>query len=297
MDVLAAMGLFRRVVEVGSFSAVARETGQSQPTVSRSVSELEQRLSTKLINRSTREINMTDAGKQYYAYCVRILNDLSEAESNIRNDQSQLCGTLRVNTPITFGRMEILPKLWGFYDLYPELNIDLMMDDHYVDLVKEGVDVSIRVGPKTDSSLIARKICDSQRVMVANQNYIDMHGEPKTLQDLKQHNCIVYTLLTTHNEWHFTGPNGKESIRVRGRFSTNNPDAIREAVIAGAGIAVTPLWLVKDYLNKGSLNILLPNYQPTPLEIHALYPERQFVTTRVRFFIDYLVKMFEGANI
>lgn len=144
MNVLAAMALFRRVVEVGSFSAVARETGQSQPTVSRSVSELEQRLSTKLINRSTREINMTDAGKQYYGYCIRILNDLSEAESNIRNDQSQLCGTLRVNTPITFGRMEILPKLWEFYDQYPELNIDLMMDDHYVDLVKEGIDVSIK---------------------------------------------------------------------------------------------------------------------------------------------------------
>lgn len=293
MDVLAAMGLFRRVVEVGSFSAVARETGQSQPTVSRSVSELEYRLGTKLINRSTREINMTDAGKQYYDYCIRFLDDLSEVEANIRNSQSQLKGTLRVNTPVTYGRMEIVPLLWEFYENYPDLNIDLMMDDHYVDLVKEGVDVMIRVGPLPDSSLIARKICDSPRVIVASQDYIDSYGEPKTLQDLKRHNCIVYTLLTTQNEWHFLGPNGKEKIRVQGRFSTNNPDSIREAVIAGIGIAVTPEWLVKDYLKQNKLNIILREYTPTPFEVHALYPERQFVTARVRYFIEYLVRKFE----
>jgi len=294
MDVLSAMALFRRVIEVGSFSAVARETGHSQPTVSRSVSELEQRLGTKLINRNTREINMTDAGKQYYDYCIRSLDDLSEVEANIRNDQSQLVGTLRVNSPITFGRMEIVPRLWDFYEQYPDLNIDLMMDDHYVDLVKEGVDVSIRIGPMSDSSLVSRKICDSPRLIIASQAYIDQHGEPESLDDLKRHNCIVYTLLTTHNEWHFNGPNGEQSIRVKGRFSTNNPDTMREAVIAGVGIAVTPVWLVKDYLDKHNLKTLLPEYTPTAFEVHALYPQRRYLTARVRTFIDYLVKSFNN---
>jgi len=292
MDVLSAMALFRRVIEVGSFSAVARETGHSQPTVSRSVSELEQRLGTKLINRSTREINMTDAGKQYYDYCIRILDDLSEVEANIRNDQSRLRGTLRVNTPVSFGRMEIAPRLWDFYEKYPDLNIDLMMDDHYVDLVKEGVDVSIRIGPLSDSSLIAKKICESPRLIVASKKYINQYGEPKTLDDLKKHNCVVYTLLTTHNEWHFHGPNGIEVIRVKGRFSTNSPEAMRDAVIAGVGIGVTPLWLVKNYLDKHDLVTILPDYTPTAFEVHALYPERRYLTARVRTFIEYLANSF-----
>jgi len=155
-------------------------------------------------------------------------------------------------------------------------------------LVKEGVDMAIRVGPLTDSSLIARKIGDSPRVTVASPDYLAMNGEPEILKDLSTHKCIVYTLLKTRDEWHFSGPNGNESIRVKGRFSVNNPRTIRQAVLAAQGIAVTPIWLMGEYIETGQVKVILGEYVPTPLEIHALYPERRFLPAKVRCFIEYI---------
>lgn len=288
MNVLLSMRVFRRVAETGNFSEVARELALSQPSVSKHVAALEKHLNVKLLNRSTRQLNLTDVGKQYYDRCVHILDELLETESTLRNQQSLPTGTLRINTPVTFGELNIAPHLWQFLAEYPELKIDLIMDDHYVDLVKEGVDMAIRVGPLTDSSFIARKIGDSPRVTVASPDYLAAHGEPATLQDLKAHKCIVYTLLTTRNEWHFTGPHGKETIRVNGRFSVNNPGTIRQAVLASQGIAVTPLWLMGDCIETGQVKVILDEYVPTPLEIHAVYPQRRFVPAKVRYFIDYI---------
>jgi len=288
MDVLLSMSVFRRVAETGNFSEVARELELSQPTVSKHVAALEKHLNIKLLNRSTRQLSLTDVGKQYYDSCVQILDDLLETESTLRNQQSLPTGTLRINTPVTFGELNIVPYLWQFLADYPDLKIDLIMDDHYVDLVKEGVDVAIRAGVLTDSSLIARKICDIPRVIVASPEYLAANGEPESLQDLKNHKCIVYTLLSTRNEWHFTGPKGRESVRVGGRFSVNNPRIIREAVLAGQGIAVSPRWLMTDYIKTGQAKIILDNYEPTPFEIHAVYPERRFVPAKVRCFIDYI---------
>lgn len=288
MNLLLSMSVFRRVAEAGSFSTVARETDTSQPTVSKHVAALEKHLGIKLISRSTRQLNLTEAGKQYYEQCTRILDELAETEADLRQQHTLPTGTLRVNVPVTFGRLEIVPRLWEFLARYPDLNVELIMDDHQIDLVKEGVDMAIRVGVLADSSMIARKIGDSPRVTVASPDYLAIHGEPQTLQDLKQHDCIVYTLLSTRNTWHFTGPRGKETIRVRGRFTTNNPDAIREAALAGTGIAVTPTWLIGNCVEQGKLKILLQDYVPTPFEIHAVYPERRFVPAKVRSFIDYL---------
>jgi len=288
MDVLLSMSVFRRVVETGNFSEVAREMEMSQPTVSKHVAALESRLNLKLLNRSTRSLSLTDVGKQYYDRSVYLLDELYETESTLQNQQSQPTGTLRINTPVTFGELNIVPHLWQFLSEYPDLNIDLIMDDHYVDLVKEGVDMAIRVGPLTDSCLISRKIGDSPRVAVASPDYLAANGEPETLQDLKTHNCIVYMLLTTLNEWHFTGARGKESIRVNGRFSVNNPRAIRQAVLADQGIAITPLWLMDDCIKKGDVKVILDQYVPTPLEIHAIYPDRRFVPAKVRCFIDFI---------
>jgi len=288
MDVLLSMSVFRRVAETGNFSEVAREMGISQPTVSKHVAALEKHLGIKLLNRSTRQLNLTDVGKQYYSRCLHILDEVLETESTLRNQQTQPTGTLRINTPVTYGELEIVPHLWEFLAKYPELNIELIMDDHYVDLVKDGVDMAIRVGPMTDSSLIAAKIGNSPRVTVASPGYLTVNGEPKTVSDLKEHNCIVYMLLTTLNEWHFTGSNGSETICVNGRFSVNNPRTIRQAVLAGQGIAVTPIWLMEDYIKNGQVKEILDKYTPTPLEIHAVYPERRFVPAKVRLFIDYI---------
>ena len=288
MGVLLSMSVFRRVVETGNFSEVARELELSQPTVSKHVAALENRLNVKLLNRSTRSLSLTDVGKHYYDRCVHILDELHETESTLCNQQSQPTGTLRINTPVTFGELNIVPHLWQFLLEYPDLKIDLIMDDHYVDLVKEGVDMAIRVGPMTDSSLISRKIGDSPRVAVASPDYLAANGEPGTLQDLKAHNCIVYMLLTTLNEWHFTGPHGKETVRVNGRFSVNNPRTIRQAVLAGQGIAITPMWLIHESIEAGEVKVILDQYTPTPLEIHAVYPDRRFVPAKVSCFIDYI---------
>jgi len=288
MDILISMSVFRRVAEMGSFSEVAREMELSQPTVSKHVAALESRLTVKLLNRSTRSLSLTDVGKHYYDRCVHILDELHETESTLRSQQSQPTGTLRINTPVTYGELNIVPHLWQFLLEYPDLKIDLIMDDHYVDLVKEGVDMAIRVGPMTDSSLISRKIGASPRVTVASPGYLKTYGEPDTLQDLKKHNCIVYMLLTTLNEWHFTGPDGGESIRVNGRFSVNNPRIMRQAVLAGQGIAVTPMWLIGESIEAGHVKVILDEYVPTPLEIHAVYPDRRFVPAKVSCFIDFI---------
>ncbi len=288
MDTLVSMSLFRRVVETGSFSAVARETRFSQPTVSKHIAGLEERLGTRLLNRSTRQLNFTDAGRDYYEHCVRILDDLAEAEASVGRGKSQPTGTLRISTPIAFGRLQILPHLWEFLTRYPELKIDLLMDDHNIDLVKEGVDVVIRMGPLANSSLIAQKIGDCARVTVASTEYLATRGEPKKPADLKDHECLVFTLLATKNEWHFTSPKGLVKARVNGRFSTNSPDAVREAVLAGMGIAVTPLWLIEGCIEKGQLKPVLDGYTPTPMEVHAAYPDRRYVPRKVRYFIEHI---------
>jgi len=288
MDVLVSMSVFRRVAETGNFSEVAREMEISQPTVSKHVAALEKHLNIKLFNRSTRQLSLTEVGKQYYDRCIHILDELLETESLLRNQESVPTGMLRINTPVTFGEISIVPHLWQFLDKFPELKIDLIMDDHYVDLVKDGIDVAIRIGPMTDSALVARKIGDSPRVVIASPKYLETRGEPKTLQDLKDHNCIVYTLLTTRNEWHFNGPKGKETIRVEGRFSVNNPRTICEAVTKNQGIAVVPVWLVDKFFEKGQFKVILNDYVPTPLDIHAVFPGRRYVPAKVRCFIDFL---------
>jgi DNA-binding transcriptional LysR family regulator len=296
MNLILSMSVFRRVAETENFSEVAREMNISQSTVSKHVAALETHLEIKLLNRSTRQLSLTDVGKQYYDSCVHIIDEIIETESILRNQQSLPTGTLRINTPVTFGELCIVPELWEFLANYPDLKIDLIMDDHYVDLVKNGVDMAIRVGPLSDSSLIARKIGDSPRVTVASPEYLADNAEPDTLQDLKMHNCIVYSLLTTRNEWHFIGPQGKEVIRVDGRLNVNNPRSIRQAVLAGQGIAVTPIWLMRDYIKSGQVKVILNKYVPTPLDIHAVYPERRFVPVKVRYFIDFIREKFENIN-
>lgn len=288
MNVLLSMSVFKRVVETESFSVVARELGLSQPTVSKHVATLEEYLSIKLLRRNTRRLSLTEVGKQYYEQCRQILDQLSEIEVNIRNQQSRPTGTLRLNTPITYGELQIIPLIWKFLARYPELNIDLVMDDHYVDVIKEGVDLAIRVGPLNSSSLIAMKIGSYSRFTVAGKNYLASHGEPERPGDLKFHQCILFTLMSDQNEWHYTGPAGKETVQVNGRFSVNNATAMREAVVQNLGIAIVPLWLIKDYLEQGKVKIILKNHTPDPMAIHALYPERRYVPAKVRCFIDFL---------
>ena len=290
MDKISAMQIFRRVSESGSFSAVSREMGLSQPTVSKQIAALEENLSTKLLSRSTRQINLTDAGRHYYERCCRILDEIAETEAELGNQRTLPTGMLRVNIPIAAGRIKILPCLWEFITKYPDLKIDTIFDDSYIDLVKEGVDVAIRIGELSDSSLVARKIGMVPRYIVASPAYLKKHGEPKELKDLEQHNCLVYNLLSTRNEWHFDGIHGKQKISVHGQFSSNSPDAIRQAVLQNQGIAVILSWIVEDDIAKGDMKIIMPQYIPTSLEVNAIYPQRRFMPAKVSLLLDYLQK-------
>lgn len=294
MDVMQSMEIFRRVAEAGSFSAVARETSMSQSTVSKHIAALEERLGTKLLNRSTRSLNLTEAGTEYYHYCVRILNDFQEAEASIGRGRIKPTGTLRLSSTLPFGKIFIIPLLGDFLKQYPDIKIDYLMEDRFVDLVKEGVDVAIRVGPLADSSLVARKIGTSRRVVVASPEYLIKHGFPKTPSDLKSHECLLYSLLKSQNEWFFSSAQfGDESVLINGRFRASSNETICEAALSGLGIATMCKWHVHEHIKKGRLTVLLKNYELTPYDINAVYPERHYVPEKVKRLIDHLKTSFK----
>lgn len=289
MDVMSSMAVFRRVVEAKNFSAVARETNMSQSTVSKHIASLEERLGTKLLNRSTRSLKLTEAGKEYYHHCIRILNDFQEAEASVGKGKIKPTGTLRISTSAAFGRTCILPYLNEFFTTYPDINVDMIFDDDYIDLVKEGIDLAIRIGPLEDSSLIARKIGSSPRVVVASPEYLVKNGRPKKPADLVKHNCLFYSLQKAPDLWYFnSAQKGDESVRVSGRFKASSPDAICDATIEDLGISVLCEWYAQKHIKDGRLKVILQDYHPTAYDINAVYPERKFVPQKVKRMIEFL---------
>jgi len=291
MDVMSSMAVFRRVVEAKNFSAVARETNMSQSTVSKHIAALEERLGTKLLNRSTRSLKLTEAGKEYYHHCIRILNDFQEAEASIGKGKIKPTGTLRISTSAAFGRTCLLPYLDEFFSAYPDINIDLLFDDDYIDLVKQGIDLAIRIGPLADSTLIARKIGTSPRVVVASTDYLVKHGRPKKPADLIKHNCLLYSLQKSPDLWYFnSAQEGDESVRVSGRLKASSPDAICDATMEGLGISVLCEWYARKYIQEDRLKVILHDYHPTAYDINAVYPERKFVPQKVKRMIEFLAE-------
>jgi DNA-binding transcriptional LysR family regulator len=283
------MEVFRRVAEAGSFSAVGRETAMSQSTVSKHIAALEQRLGTKLLNRSTRQLNLTEAGSEYYHYCVRILNDFQEAEASVGKGKIVPTGTLRIASSAAFGRVFVMPFLNNFLEKYPDIQIDYLIGERSIDIVRQGIDLAIHVGPLADSSLIARKIGSCHRVVVASPAYLLKHGFPKSPGDLKKHSCLLQSQHKTPGEWFFTSStHGDESVVVSGRFMASSNDALVEAALNGLGIATLCDWQVKDYLKSGRLTVLLPKFRLSAYDVNALYPERRFVPQKVKRLIDYL---------
>jgi len=281
------MRLFARVVETGSFSAVARELGTIQPTVSKQLTALEDHLGVRLLNRTTRQLSTTEAGRKYYDRSRHILDELTDLEGSLTELQNSPTGLLRVNAPVAFGQLYMLPLVFRFRRLFPGLAIDLTLNDRYVDLVQEGIDVAIRFGELADSQVVARNIGRVTRVCLASPAYLRARGVPKTPNDLLSHNCITYNYLFT-NEWQFGGPGGSMTLRVAGDFRANSALTIRTAALEGIGIAHMPSVFVQQDLDNGSLVRVLADFAAPPVEIHALYPSARFLSSKVRLFLDFV---------
>ena len=287
MDRFLLMTCFVRAVETGSLSAAGRDLGLSQPNVSRYVAALEDHLQTRLLHRSTRKLVLTPEGERYYAEVRRILDAVTESESSVR-DNVEPSGLLRVACPTTLTHAFVLPHVPAFLERYPRLALDLQISDRYVNLVDEGVELAIHIGHLEDSALRARRIGLFERVCVASNGYLAKHGIPRDPDDLRDHHCVIFTLLSSGSTWRFRNA----EVPVSGRFRVNSPEAVREAVTAGLGIGHGPQWLFEAGLKDGSLRLLLGEYAAPPVPIQILYVANRLMPKRAIVFMDFITQIF-----
>lgn len=292
MDRLDAMKLFTRVVEAGSLTAVAHETDVSQPTVSKRLAALEAHLGVQLVHRNARSLRLTEAGQTFYDASVRILGDVDQIESEIRHGQNKLFGSLTVTVSAGFGRLHVIPLLPAFHAKYPDIVLDIVVSDRYVDLVEEGIDVALRIGDLSDSSLKARLIGSSPLSTFATTSYLKKAGEPRTPQELARHPCIAFTFQRRARNWTFNGQDGRYVFRPQGPIRANDAENVRAAVLAGMGIAQTPRWLFASEIENGQVREILTKYPSDRTPIHAVFPARRSPGGKLRAFIDFLVEAF-----
>lgn len=295
VDKLNAMAIFVRVVERGSFSAVARELQTSQPTISKVLQALESELGGKLISRSTRKLSLTDEGQRYYNECRQILAAVDAAEHSFQSGRERIAGHLKIGSSVSFGRLQIAPRLPEFLKRYPHVQIDLQLSDQNQDLVSEGLDVTFRIGELNDSGLIARHIGTTHRVTVAAPEYLVLHGQPQTPDELRKYNCLQFNLLNSQNLWVYERDARRHEVRIKGNAQSNNSEAIREMVLGGLGISLSPVWLFSEDLNAGRVQAILQDYTAQSLPIHAVSPANRRQSARVKAFVDYMSQALETA--
>ena len=288
MDTLEGMRTFAAVVNEGSFSKAAERLDRSPQLVSKYVAQLEARLGVRLLNRSTRRLSVTEAGQAYFDRCQGIVAEVDELEDAVGNMTESLSGVLRINAPMTFGMHHLTPAIAGFQSRHPELQIDLALDDRVVDIVSEGFDLAIRIADLETSSLIARRLAPINLVVCASPAYLQQHGHPATPQDLTKHQCLGYTYSSDRDRWRLESAQGIEEVQVNGRFSANNGDALRIAALAGHGLVLQPTFIVGDDLRSGRLVRVMPDYAVEPLNVYAVYAHRQYLSNKVRAFVEFL---------
>jgi DNA-binding transcriptional LysR family regulator len=297
MDRLAALEAFARVAETSSFSAAARGLNLSKSLISRQVSALEAELGARLISRTTRSLTLTEAGRGYYEQVTRILAQMEEADLSVSQLQATPRGRLRVNAPMSFSLLRLAPALPDFLALYPEIEVDMVMNDRRVDLLEEGFDLAIRIGRLADSSLVARKLGAMQRFIVASPAYLAERGTPKVPADLRHHACLCYSNADTIDEWRFCEPDGRPvTIEVKGRVRANNGDLLRIAALRGLGFVDLPNFLLAADIESGALVPVLQDYIRQDGGIYAVYPHARYLPPKIRVFIDFLAERWGGAE-
>jgi len=301
VDKIKAMELFIYSSQAGSMSAAGRRFGLSPASVSRQITSLEDDLGVRLLNRTSRRLALTEAGQIYLNRAERVLQDLEEMRGEMRQLSARPYGTLRVQSRISLGTQYVAPLIPKFLERYPNLKVELKLVDSDLDLVEHTIDIAIRTGKQTDSSLIARRIGTNPRVVCASPTYLERHAAPRSPNDLHYHNCLTYFSELFPSVWRFRRPTEPPiEIRAKGNFTTNNAESLRLATIGGLGLALLPKWSIKDELATGRLATVLDSYDATATDfdtgIYAVYHSKRHLSVKTRLFIDHLVLGFQTLD-
>ena len=295
MNRLENMDTFVRIVEAGGISAAAERIGAAPSVVSRRLKELEQHLGTELFHRTTRRLNLTDAGETWYRHCLRILDDIEQSETAVAHAHEQIRGRLKVALPSSFGHLHMGPAILDFLQQHPEIEFDLDFNDREVDLMQEGFDLAIRLAALPDSSLMARQLAPIRRVMCASPDYLARMGRPRSLQDLAEHRCLVYSLIRDFEDWQPDNARFPLKTKIHPYIKSTTGEFLRDAAVAGHGIVVLPTFIVYREIEAGKLTPLLSGIEFASINAYAIYPPTRHLSRRVRTFIDFLKARFEGA--
>jgi DNA-binding transcriptional LysR family regulator len=296
MDRFHAMSLFVHVVEAGSLSAASRKLGMALPTVSRKLSELEAHLRTRLLVRSTRALVLTDAGRSYLAACKRIIESVGEAERWATGEYRAPMGDLIIASPIVFGRIHLLPIVADFLRLYPEVDVQLVLDDRPLGLLDNHIDIAVRVGELPDSSLVAARVGQIRHVVCASPAYLKEHGAPKTPQELVHYDCINFSFaaLMSPDAWQFKAGKSTISMRIRARLVVNTAEAAIDAAVAGVGITCVLSYQVAEVIDSGALTTVLTKFESAPLPITLIYTGQRLLPLKLRAFLDFAIPLFRS---
>jgi DNA-binding transcriptional LysR family regulator len=289
MDRLAALEIFVRVVDTGSFSAVARNQRIGQPAVSKAVVQLEEWLGVSLLMRSTRSVVPTEAGRIFYERAKRTIEEADEAVMAARGSASGLAGKLRVSTSVCFGRLHVIPNLSAFLAEHPDLDIELVLDDRHLDLVNEGIDVALRMGAMPDSNMTARRIAEGRRIVVASPAYLQRHGTPTSPGELISHQSVIYTRGSEPwKSWTFRKATAEVSVVLQGRLTVTAAEGVREAVNCDMALAVSSEWNFLPELRSGKVVAILEDWALPPTNLSAVYPTGRLASTRARAFVSFV---------
>lgn len=284
------MRLFTRAVELGSFSAVAREENTSQPTVSKMIAALERHLQVRLLERTTTSLTLTEEGKRFYERSKRMIEEYADAVADARGQTHMFVGALRINAPVGLGELRLNALILEFLAKYPEIEIELILNDRVIDLVEEGVDVAIRLGGELPPNVIARNIAFSPRVLVATREYVERAPKINKPEDLAQHEYFRFAGLAFGSQLEFSNNTEKVIVLTKGRFRVNSSLALRECFLEGKGLGSAPAWLVQDLIDTGDLIRLLPNWEMMHQQAHLVYPSRKYQPQRARALLQFMAE-------
>ena len=296
MDKFEDLQAFVAVVDAGSFTAAADRLGSAKSAVSRRISALEERLGVQLLHRTTRALNLTETGRSFYEHGTRILSDLEEAEAAVQQEHGELRGTLRFALPLSFGVRHMCGPIGAFSKMHPKIRFDLDLNDRRIDLIEDNFDVALRIGHLADSSLIARRLFDVRAVVCASPHYLNVHGTPTSPDDLRDHECLVYSNLVDPDRWNYEDSDGNQgTVKVKRVMRASSGDFLCNAAAHGMGIVTLPTFLVSQTIRSGNLIPILTDYKFPVIPAYAVYPPTRHLSYRVRAFIDFLVEKFSGT--